>query len=80
MDDYVINRATHNMYAYRIYNQDRDTWIQDNDDDGESAAGSRMLHLVRCFMFSLRIVEYDGCEECNGSRIKMVGRYSFRTW
>ena len=34
------------MYAYRIYNEDRDSWTQDNDDDGETAAGSRMLHLV----------------------------------
>lgn len=39
-------RATHNMYAYRIYDEQRGVWIQDNDDDGESAAGSRMLHLV----------------------------------
>ena len=38
--------ATHNMYAYRIYDEERGVWIQDNDDDGESAAGSRMLHLV----------------------------------
>ena len=43
----IIFRATHNMYAYRIYDDKRDVWIQDNDDDGESAAGSRMLHLVR---------------------------------
>lgn len=42
----VIRRATHNMYAYRIYDEERGVWIQDNDDDGESAAGSRMLHLV----------------------------------
>lgn len=34
------------MYAYRIYNEAKGTWYQDNDDDGESAAGSRMLHLV----------------------------------
>lgn len=34
------------MYAYRIYDEERGVWIQDNDDDGESAAGSRMLHLV----------------------------------
>lgn len=34
-----MDRATHNMYAYRIYDQERDIWFQDNDDDGESAAG-----------------------------------------
>ena len=42
----VMYSATHNMYAYRIYDEERGVWIQDNDDDGESAAGSRMLHLV----------------------------------
>ena len=41
-----MDRATHNMYAYRIYDQQRDIGFQDNDDDGENAAGSRMLHLV----------------------------------
>ncbi|KAK8800078.1 hypothetical protein WA588_002894, partial [Blastocystis sp. NMH] len=44
-----IQRATHNMYAYRIYDEERGIWFQDNDDDGESAAGSRMLHLM-CMM------------------------------
>ena len=34
------------MYAYRIYNEVKGIWYQDNDDDGENAAGSRMLHLV----------------------------------
>lgn len=66
------------MYAYRIYDDKRDVWIQDNDDDGESAAGSRMLHLVRNMNYVLTIVKYDGCEECNGGCFKMVGWYF--TW
>ena len=41
------------MYAYRIYDEKRDVWIQDNDDDGESAAGSRMLHLVRTMHYMI---------------------------
>lgn len=40
-----IERATHNMYAYRIY--DGNVWLQDCDDDGESQAGSRLLHLLQ---------------------------------
>ncbi|KAJ6636353.1 Protein IMPACT-A [Pseudolycoriella hygida] len=40
-----IERATHNMYAYRIH--DGNVWIQDCDDDGESQAGSRLLHLLQ---------------------------------
>jgi len=41
-----IAHATHNMQAYRIYIQDKNSWLQDCDDDGETAAGSRMLHLL----------------------------------
>lgn len=40
-----IANATHNMYAYRIYVDQRKAWLQDCDDDGETAAGGRMLHL-----------------------------------
>jgi hypothetical protein len=39
-------RATHNMTAWRI-NGPNDTSYQDCDDDGETAAGSRMLHLMQ---------------------------------
>lgn len=31
----------------RIYSEERHTWLQDCDDDGETAAGSRMLHLMQ---------------------------------
>ncbi|EDO45445.1 predicted protein [Nematostella vectensis] len=41
-----VAHATHNIMAYRIYNEERDAFIQDCDDDGESAAGSRLLHLL----------------------------------
>jgi hypothetical protein len=39
-------RATHNMTAWRIKGAN-DTSYQDCDDDGETAAGSRMLHLMQ---------------------------------
>ena len=66
------------MYAYRIYDEDRGIWFQDNDDDGESAAGSRMLHLV--VVGSLFEVDvHDGCEERHGGSVTLVGRYSPRT-
>lgn len=42
-----IAAATHNMYAYRILKQDSKTWLQDCDDDGETHAGSRLLHLLQ---------------------------------
>lgn len=40
-----IQRATHNIYAYRINNGN--VWLQDCDDDGENQAGSRLLHLLQ---------------------------------
>jgi hypothetical protein len=39
-------RATHNMTAWRIKGPN-DTSYQDCDDDGETAAGSRILHLMQ---------------------------------
>ncbi|GAU90040.1 hypothetical protein RvY_02518 [Ramazzottius varieornatus] len=40
-----IAEATHNIMAYRICGQG-DSWVSDCDDDGESQAGSRLLHLL----------------------------------
>lgn len=41
-----IAQATHNIYAYRIYCEDKQTWLSDCEDDGEDAAGGRLLHLL----------------------------------
>ena len=41
-----IAQATHNIYAYRIYCDDKQTWLSDCEDDGEDAAGGRLLHLL----------------------------------
>lgn len=35
------------MYAYRIYRDDIKSFIQDCEDDGESQAGGRLLHLLQ---------------------------------
>lgn len=40
-----FSMATHNMWAYRISNGNNT--VQDCDDDGETHAGSRMLHLLQ---------------------------------
>mmetsp|Transcript_7728 Transcript_7728/g.28502 ORF Transcript_7728/g.28502 Transcript_7728/m.28502 type:complete len:332 (+) Transcript_7728:105-1100(+) len=42
-----IARATHNIMAYRIYLEDSKSYMQDYDDDGENAAGGRLLHLLQ---------------------------------
>lgn len=43
-----IRAATHNIMAYRIESPDRPgVFLQDADDDGEAAAGGRLLHLLQ---------------------------------
>ncbi|XP_076134924.1 protein IMPACT isoform X1 [Alosa pseudoharengus] len=42
-----IASATHNIYAYRIHCEDKNTFLQDCEDDGETAAGGRLLHLLQ---------------------------------
>ncbi|XP_063779676.1 protein IMPACT isoform X2 [Pseudophryne corroboree] len=42
-----IASATHNIYAYRIYSKKTKSFIQDCEDDGETAAGKRLLHLMQ---------------------------------
>jgi len=46
-----VASATHNITAWRIKTQQSDTApeivVQDSDDDGETAAGSRLLHLMQ---------------------------------
>ncbi|KAG7228739.1 hypothetical protein INR49_008517 [Caranx melampygus] len=42
-----IASATHNIYAYRIYCEDKHSFLQDCEDDGETAAGGRLLHLLQ---------------------------------
>lgn len=46
LDNSKIQRATHNMMAYRISSGPQ-TLLQDCDDDGEAAAGGRLLHLLQ---------------------------------
>ncbi|XP_067555595.1 protein IMPACT isoform X6 [Pseudorca crassidens] len=54
-----IASATHNIYAYRIYCEDKQTFLQDCEDDGETAAGGRLLHLME--------------ELCGGQACRLVG-------
>ncbi|KAJ2799449.1 hypothetical protein H4R20_004434 [Coemansia guatemalensis] len=46
MEDKRIAQATHNILAYRI-RLDSESISQDNDDDGETAAGKRLGHLLQ---------------------------------
>ena len=44
-----IAQATHNLYAYRIYNEETKMWLQDCEDDGEDHAGGRVMHLLQVY-------------------------------
>jgi len=46
LENKKIAAATHNIYAYRVFNSEANALIQDYDDDGETHAGSRLLHLL----------------------------------
>lgn len=41
-----IANASHNIYAFRISSDEKKTLLQDCEDDGETAAGGRLLHLL----------------------------------
>lgn len=45
-DDRKVAKATHVMRAYRVIDGNSAVKYEDCDDDGEAAAGSRMLHLL----------------------------------
>lgn len=47
LENNKIRNATHNIMAYRICLPDRNTVMQDFDDDGETSAGGRLLHLLQ---------------------------------
>eukprot|EP00884_Botryococcus_braunii_P006220 jgi/Botrbrau1/1559/Bobra.0107s0046.1 len=42
-----VQRATHNIMAFRLHHPATDAFSQDYDDDGETAAGGRLLHLLQ---------------------------------
>ncbi|XP_065828540.1 protein IMPACT-A-like isoform X2 [Oscarella lobularis] len=47
LENSKIAHATHNINAYRFFDETKRVWIHGCDDDGESAAGSRLLHLLQ---------------------------------
>ena len=44
--DKKIQRATHNMYAFRVWDVKKQAQVNDNDDDGEAAAGGKLAELL----------------------------------
>ncbi|GAB5030572.1 protein impact [Nannochloropsis oceanica] len=44
--DRKIQRASHNMYAFRVFDVKKQAQVNDNDDDGENAAGGKLAELI----------------------------------
>lgn len=60
-----IASATHNIYAYRVYCEDKQSFLQDCEDDGETAAGGRLLHLLQVTIHYRSCLSYHLLEpEC----------------
>lgn len=81
--DRKISRAAHNMNTWRIKGENG-VQYQDCDDDGETAAGLRMLHLLTvCFGCEIHYKSITnsadhGCVERYSCGEQMVRRYSPR--
>lgn len=73
--------ATHNITAYRVRQQTSSTttntsFIQDCDDDGESAAGGRLLHLLQlmeCEDVVVVVSRWFGGVKLGGERFRCIG-------
>lgn len=71
--DRRIAKATHNIWAYRIVTAS--VTIQDFDDDGETGAGSRLLHLLQLLKLSNVLVvvsRYFGGVKLGPARFKLI--------
>ncbi|KAI5968726.1 hypothetical protein CANMA_002162 [Candida margitis] len=47
LSDKKVSKAAHNISSWRIRSNDNNISYQDCDDDGETAAGGRLLHLLQ---------------------------------
>lgn len=72
--DKKIAKATHNMTAWRI-KQDNGISFQDCDDDGEAAAGGRLLHLLQltdCWNVAVCVSRWYGGVHLGPDRFKHI--------
>ena len=70
-----IAQATHNISAYRIYLPEKKSWLADCDDDGEDAAGGRLLHLLEILDITDRVVvvsRWFGGVKLGPDRFKLI--------
>ena len=51
-----VAMATHNIMAYRIFDEDRKVFIHDCDNDGENAAGPQLLRMLEVSSMSRHVL------------------------
>ncbi|KAJ2147637.1 hypothetical protein IWW43_004814 [Coemansia sp. RSA 1935] len=74
LQDKKIAQATHNILAYRI-TLDNGSVSQDNDDDGETAAGKRLghlLHLLNAQNLVVVVTRWYGGTHLGPDRFKLI--------
>jgi len=78
LSDKKVGAATHNIFAYRFVvdnSGNRPLWHHDNDDDGETAAGSRLAELLRLLPVSQSAVivsRWYGGIQLGPDRFKLI--------
>lgn len=82
VSDKKISKAAHNISAWRIKGPGN-VQYQDCDDDGETAAGGRLLHLLTVCIFNYSTKNLtnfidDGCMECHSGGKSVVWRHFIR--
>ena len=45
--NWLVAKATYNMSAYRIFDEENETYMEDFDDDGERGGGESLLHQLQ---------------------------------
>lgn len=79
LENKKVAKATHNIMAYRIEMEDG-RMLQDNDDDGETAAGGTLFEKASFFLSAAHgmirspftFVANRGCEKCRRRRKPVV--------
>ena len=66
-----IAMATHNIMAYRIFDENRKVLIHDCDNDGEMTAGSQLLRMLEVSIYVPRTSGHVVSQHVR------VGRYSW---
>jgi hypothetical protein len=73
--DRKVSRATHNQFAWRLYDAERGAQLHDNDDDGEAGAGvklSELLELARCNDVLVVVSRWYGGVQLGADRFRHI--------